>query len=68
MVAQAFGLKQDQVTIMIHCGSRGLGHQTCTDYVSMMLKKLDAWKIQLPDPNLPAHHLHQAKGKSILKQ
>ncbi len=50
--AQAFGIKEDMVTIMIHCGSRGLGHQTCTDYVRMMMPKLDSWGIVLPDKEL----------------
>lgn len=51
-VANVFGLAKDQVTIMIHCGSRGLGHQTCTDYVRRMMTKLDEWAIQLPDKEL----------------
>lgn len=52
VAAQAFGLEQDMVTIMIHCGSRGLGHQTCTDYVARMLPLLDQWRISLPDQEL----------------
>jgi len=35
-VAKVFGLKKDQVVIMIHCGSRGLGHQVATDYIDKM--------------------------------
>jgi len=34
--AKVFGLKKDQVTIMIHCGSRGLGHQVASDYIKLM--------------------------------
>jgi len=34
--AQAFGLKKGQITIMIHCGSRGLGHQVASDYIKLM--------------------------------
>ena len=37
---------------MIHCGSRGLGHQTCTDYVRIMMGKLSGWGISLPDREL----------------
>lgn len=51
-VAQTFGLAQGQVTIMIHCGSRGLGHQTCTDYVRIMMGKLAQWGYELPDREL----------------
>ncbi len=50
--AQAYGLVQDHVVIMIHCGSRGLGHQTCTDHVRIMMGKIDEWGISLPDREL----------------
>lgn len=50
--AEAYGLSKDQVTIMIHCGSRGLGHQTCTDYVRVMVQQLPHWGYQLPDREL----------------
>ncbi len=66
-IAKAYGLQKDQVTIMIHCGSRGLGHQTCTDYVSMMLKRLDDWKIQLPDPELACAPFHSSEGQKYFK-
>ncbi len=32
-VGEAFGLEEDQIVVLIHCGSRGLGHQTCNDYL-----------------------------------
>jgi len=35
-IAKVFGLKQNQITIMIHCGSRGLGHQVASDYIKLM--------------------------------
>lgn len=50
--AQIFGLQEGAVTTMIHCGSRGLGHQTCTDYVRIMMSKLSHWGYQLPDREL----------------
>lgn len=50
--AQAFGLKVGDVTVMIHCGSRGLGHQVCTDYVKAMMPKVEEWGITLPDREL----------------
>lgn len=50
--AQAFGLFPGAVTVMIHCGSRGLGHQTCTDYVQIMMEKISAWGYELPDREL----------------
>lgn len=50
--AQAFKLKKDLIVIMIHCGSRGLGHQVCTDYVRLMMSKIDKWGFKLPDREL----------------
>lgn len=50
--AYAFGLHKGMVTVMIHCGSRGLGHQTCTDYVRTMMQKLPSWGYKLPDREL----------------
>lgn len=50
--ADLFGLRLDHVVIMIHCGSRGLGHQTCTDYVRMMMSKMNGSSIILPDREL----------------
>ncbi len=51
-VAKKFGIFADQVTVMIHTGSRGLGHQVCTDYVSLMNKKMPEFNITLPDREL----------------
>ncbi len=50
--AEIFGLKQGQITFMIHCGSRGLGHQTCTDYVQRFMPLQEQWGIHLPDREL----------------
>jgi tRNA-splicing ligase RtcB (3'-phosphate/5'-hydroxy nucleic acid ligase) len=38
-IAKKFGLQKDQLTIMIHCGSRGLGHQVASDYIKLMDEK-----------------------------
>ena len=62
-VARAFGLEVGMVTIMIHCGSRGLGHQTCTDYVRAMLPQLDTWHIRLPDKELACAPINSQLGK-----
>ncbi len=50
--AAAFGLRKGLITIMIHCGSRGLGHQVCTDYVRMMTHKRAEFNIPLADREL----------------
>ena len=39
LIAKTFGLEKDQITIMIHCGSRGLGHQVASDYIKLMEKE-----------------------------
>lgn len=51
--AKAFGIYQEgQVTVMIHCGSRGFGHQTCSDYLRVMERAVQKYKIALPDREL----------------
>lgn len=62
--AAVFGLKPDQVTIMIHCGSRGLGHQTCTDYVQQMVGRLSEWGIILPDRELACAPFTSPEGQA----
>lgn len=47
--AEAFGLFKDQVVIMVHTGSRGLGHQVCTDYLRTMIPAMQRYRIKVPD-------------------
>ncbi len=52
-VAESFGIdKEKQICIMIHCGSRGLGHQVCSDYLRKMEKKYPELVKELPDREL----------------
>ncbi len=51
-VANAFGLWKDQVVILIHTGSRGLGHQVATDYIRIMMNAMERYGITLPDREL----------------
>ena len=62
-VASLFGLQKGMVTVMIHCGSRGLGHQTCTDYVRLMMQQLPTWGYQLPDRELIYAPFNSPEGK-----
>ena len=59
-IAKIFGIdKKDQVTVMIHCGSRGLGHQVCSDYLREMERTFPDIVKDLPDRELiyaPAGH------------
>lgn len=52
-VAKAFGVTHEgQVTVMIHCGSRGFGHQICSDYLRVMERAVSKYKIEIPDREL----------------
>jgi tRNA-splicing ligase RtcB len=52
-VAKVFGINhEDQVTAMIHCGSRGYGHQVCSDYLRVMERAVHKYNIVLPDREL----------------
>ncbi|MFB6196348.1 MAG: RtcB family protein [Haloplanus sp.] len=53
-VANAYGLEPDQIVVLIHCGSRGLGHQTCTDYLRRIEKRHGDLLADLPDKELAA--------------
>ena len=50
--AGRFGLAEGQVCVMIHCGSRGLGHQICRDHVQVMDKAMGRYGITVPDRQL----------------
>jgi tRNA-splicing ligase RtcB len=64
--ARAFGLALDQVTVMIHSGSRGLGHQVCTDHLKGMLAAAERHGIELPDRQLACAPLSSPEGKRYL--
>jgi tRNA-splicing ligase RtcB len=64
--ARAFGLAEGQVTVLIHSGSRGLGHQVCTDYVKLMDAQLARYRIHLPDRQLACAPASSAEGRRYL--
>jgi len=64
--AEAFGLREDQVTVLIHSGSRGLGHQVCTDYVRRIDAVLSRYRIALPDRQLACAPLSSPEGRSYM--
>src|SRR5207248_6062905 len=55
-----------QVTVLIHSGSRGLGHQVCTDYVRTMDARLAAYGITLPDRQLSCAPASSPEGRDYL--
>ncbi|MEV0693082.1 RtcB family protein [Streptomyces sp. NPDC050388] len=64
--AAAFGLRHGQVCVMIHCGSRGLGHQVCTDHVRVMDHSLRAYGISVPDRQLACAPVVSPPGRDYL--
>ncbi|MEE8638505.1 MAG: RtcB family protein, partial [Candidatus Margulisiibacteriota bacterium] len=60
--ANAFGLWKDQITIMVHSGSRGLGHQVCTDYINVMRGAVAKYNISLPDRQLCCAPIESPEG------
>jgi tRNA-splicing ligase RtcB len=64
--AAAMGLQQGMITLQIHCGSRGLGHQVCSDYVRELQGAVRRYGIQLPDRELVCAPLDSPEGKRYL--
>lgn len=62
-VAKIFGLFQNQIVIMIHTGSRGLGHQIATDYIRLIMRTMPKYGIRLPDRELAAAPINSPEGK-----
>lgn len=65
-VAEQFGLFKDQVCFMVHCGSRGLGHQVCTDFVSQMKPVMKKYDINLADRELACCPIQSSEGRSYI--
>lgn len=65
-IAKVFGLFKDQVVIMIHTGSRGLGHQIASDYIKVMMTAMPKYDIKLPDRKLAACPINSDEGKRYL--
>jgi tRNA-splicing ligase RtcB len=64
--ARAFGLEAGQVTVLIHSGSRGLGHQVCTDHLKGMVRAAASYGIELPDQQLACAPIRSEEGRRYL--
>ena len=64
--AAAFGLEEDQICVLIHSGSRGLGYQVCDDSLARMGKHLGELEVSLPDRQLACAYLTSNRGKEYL--
>lgn len=66
--AKKFGINDvGQITVMIHCGSRGLGYQVADDYISVMLSAARKYGIQLPDNELACAPLKSREAEDYIK-
>jgi tRNA-splicing ligase RtcB (3'-phosphate/5'-hydroxy nucleic acid ligase) len=65
-LAGRIGLYPGQVVVQIHCGSRGLGHQVCTDYVNLFQKAVRKYHYELPDRELVCAPLSSPEGRDYL--
>lgn len=65
-VAAVFGLEKDQVCVMIHSGSRGLGYQVCDDALASLRKAPEKYGIQLPDRQLACAPVDSPEGKHYI--
>ncbi len=64
--AEALGLRSGLLSVMIHSGSRGLGHQICSDHVQIMQNAMPRYGISVPDPQLAAAPVQSAEGQRYL--
>jgi tRNA-splicing ligase RtcB len=64
--AEAFGLREGHVTVMIHSGSRGLGYQVCDDYLRVLGEAMRRYAIRLPDRQLACVPLGSPEGRRYL--
>jgi len=62
--ADVMGLRQGNVAVQVHCGSRGFGHQVCSDYVKRLQGAVQKYKIRLPDRQLVCAPFDSREGKA----
>ena len=67
IAANTIGIKQGDITILIHCGSRGLGHQICKDYLKVCENSYQKYKIDLPDWQLACVPNNSEEGVAYKK-
>lgn len=65
--AQRMGIREGDVTVLIHCGSRGFGHQICSDYLRVSEQALKKYDINLPDRELACVPNTSEEGESYRK-
>jgi tRNA-splicing ligase RtcB len=66
-IAKEFSLFENQIVVMIHTGSRGLGHQNCTDYLRIAISAYPKYGIKLPDRELACVPFNSPEGQRFFK-
>jgi tRNA-splicing ligase RtcB len=66
-VAERLGISEGQVVVMIHSGSRGLGHQVCTDYLKVMERAVRKYNIIIPDRQLACAPVTSPEGQDYFR-
>ena len=64
--AELFGLRKGKLSVLIHTGSRGFGHQVCTDYSAEMKKAASKFRLDLPSAGLASVPIASQEGKNYL--
>jgi tRNA-splicing ligase RtcB len=67
VAAERMGLFKGQVAVQIHCGSRGFGHQICTDYLQRFERVIHKYGIKLPDKELMCAPIDSPEGQDYIK-
>jgi tRNA-splicing ligase RtcB len=65
-VARGLGIFKDQVTVIVHTGSRGLGHQVCDDFINKLLRAAAKYGLELPDRQLCCAPVQSPEGRQYL--
>lgn len=63
-LANAYHVEKGQICVMIHCGSRGLGHQVCTDHLAVLEEAVKKYRIELADRQLACAPLNSPEGEA----
>lgn len=66
-VAEVFGLEKGMIVVMVHSGSRGCGHQVCSDYLRVMDKAYKKYKIQIDDRQLACAPLDSKEAQNYIQ-
>lgn len=65
--AQRLGLREGRITVLIHTGSRGLGHQVATDYIRLMMQVMPGYGIEIPDRELACAPFQSPEGQDYFR-